>query len=214
MGKVKTGCAVVLVLVAGLAGLAALGAALPGEAKPVAVAAPPPAKTADALDHENAVAAQREASPIAAAPVAPSPPAKPHLPTTVSSLRGWYEKLDVPFHSAPLLDGTPRLLGQSSDSMTTVDLIGTGDNLEAASITIALVRDRPEVLIRNTGVLMLFMRETGWPGGEKWATDAMLKKDPPPKVHGTVTYTMTNVLRDSGVFIVSADPVDAKPKAQ
>lgn len=230
MGKVNKGCGGCLTLCIGFAVLSwalvktgvvvpkpAPVATLQGNAaasKPTTAPEAHPTSNPPPLDHDLAVEAQREAAPIAPIPTAsPVTVAKPHLPTTISSLRGWFERADFVFRSAPLADGRPRLLGQPPDKLTTAELIGTGDVLEEAEITIGVVRDDSASLIRNTGIVMMFMRETGWPGGEKWAFDAMLKKDPPPKVNGTVSYKVTTVMRESGVFFVSADPVGAAKPA-
>lgn len=170
--------------------------------------------TGNEMFSAHAAAVHPPAPPKAAAPtgvaatvaVAPIADNKPHLPTSISSLRRWFERADLQFHSAPLSDGTPRLLGQHPDSMTMAELVGTGDTLEQASITIGMARDHVESFVRNTGALIMFMRETGWPGGEKWALTVMNQESPAPTMHGGVVYTVTTALRGSGVFFVTAAP--------
>lgn len=173
-----------------------------------------PAPALDVIDHEATIAAKREEqvqAPAALASVVAT--SKPHLRTTVSQLRSRYERADIAFHSAPLADGTPRLSGRHPDGLTMIELIGPGDELQSASITIGVAKDNADLLIRNTGALMVFMRDTGWPGGEKWAFSVMPKDFPPSMVHDGVSYTVTTLLKESGVFIVTAEPANASKPA-
>lgn len=181
---------------------------------PAATIAATAALAPDVIDREATIAAKREEQAQTPAPQASvAATSKPHLRTTVSQLRRWYERADLVFHSAPLADGTPRLLGRHPDGLTMVELIGPGDELQSASITIGVAKDNAELLIRNTGALMVFMRETGWPGGEKWAFSVMPKDFPPSMAHDGVSYTVTTLLRESGVFIITAEPANASKPA-
>lgn len=183
-------------------------------AAPAAVSNAAGALAPDVIAREATIAAKREEQAQAPAPLASGAAAsRPHLRTTVSQLRHWYERADIVFHSAPLADGTPRLLGRHPDGLTMVELIGPGDELQSASITIGVAKDNADLLLRNTAALMVFMRETGWPGGEKWAFSVMPTDNPAPMVHDGVRYTVTTVLRDSGVFIVAAEPANAPKPA-
>jgi hypothetical protein len=157
-----------------------------------------PAPEAPEPKRDDAVA------PIAV-PVAAVAPMGPALKPQVDSFKGWFEKLEVTFEQSPMADGTPRLMGKSEDGMTMVELIGHGQRLEQASLMFGLAKDAPGAMIRNTGAVMVFMRETGWEKGWKWATNAIGSKDPVTKRHDDVAYEMITIA-DTGVSVLTAKP--------
>ncbi|HEY5377888.1 MAG TPA: hypothetical protein VIK01_29605 [Polyangiaceae bacterium] len=127
------------------------------------------------------------------------------LPSTISALRQWFENIGVDFERSRLADDTPRLFGQTPDNMTLVELIGHGDLLERASLTFGLSNELPpEVMVRNSGAIIAFMRETGWGGGQRWAIDS-IGKSAVTETHNGVTYEMRPI-GDVGVFVLSAQP--------
>ena len=129
------------------------------------------------------------------------------LNRSIGAFKGWFQKMDIAFdQNTPLADGTPRLLGKHADGYTMVELIGHGDTLERASLMMGLVKE-PGPLLRNTGAIMVFMRETGWEKGWKWAT-ASINNGRVTQRHGGVDYVMQTI-GDIGVCVLSADPVGA-----
>ncbi len=144
--------------------------------------------------------------PVIAAPLALA------LKPSMSAFKAWFEGLDVAFEqNTPLADGTPRLIGKHADGLTMVELIGHGETLQRASVMMGLVKEAGP-LARNTGAIMIFMRETGWEEGWKWATDSIGKQEV-IKHHGVVEYEMQTI-PDTGVSVLSAKPFVANTKAQ
>ena len=70
-----------------------------------------------------------------------------------------------------------------------------------------LDKEHMDVLARNTGAVMVFMRETGWDGGHDWAIGKL--KTGGKKTHAGVAYEVSNVM--PGIFMLTANPVGARP---
>jgi len=122
----------------------------------------------------------------------------------LSSLRIGFERLDLVFSRAhELADGTPRLMGTTSDKLTVVELIGYGDVLSRTSLMVGFTKSDAESFARNTAALLLFLRALGWEEGRTWATESM-KSDHAAALHGAVAYEMQKV--SDGVFLFSARP--------
>lgn len=132
---------------------------------------------------------------------------EPALKPTVSSFRKWFEDLGIGFQASTAVRGTPRMTGTHPDKLTSVELIGFGEKLERTSVMFGLAKDAPAAMIRNTGVIMVFMRETGWEKGWKWATEA-IGKGRVKKRHEKVDYVMQTI-GDTGICVLSATPVGA-----
>ncbi len=129
---------------------------------------------------------------------APDAPKRLSLKPSVSAFKSWFQKMDIVFEqNTPLADGTPRLMGKHADGYTMVELIGHGETLERASVMMGLVKEAAP-LARNTGAIMIFMRETGWETGWKWATTS-IGKGRVTQRHGNVDYVMQTI-GDTGVL--------------
>lgn len=155
--------------------------------------------------------------PVAAPPPEPAPkvaPAatlspeeiakRPAIAGSRAAFRGWFAKLGVPLEASSAVDGVPRELGAVPAKLITVETMGHGDLIEKATLIFGLEQGNTEALVAVTGAIMVFMRETGWKGGEKWVTQSLETDADVKKKHGGVAYQVKNVM--PGMFVLSAEP--------
>ena len=78
--------------------------------------------------------------------------------------------INFTFENAPLADGTPRIMGTSSNSLAILDLIGPPADLTEVSITVGVPSDAPEVIVMNAAYMMGLIKNTlpGWSGSNDW----------------------------------------------
>jgi hypothetical protein len=169
--------------------------------------------TPDAVKSATAELAQRDAERAALqAKVQPildelkqqTVPVGPVIPKlSRAKLGAYFANLGIPFELASAVKGRRRFIGQHADKMTIVEIMGgSGDTAESVNLLMGVDNSMPEVTIRNTGAIMVFMRETGWDGGHDWAISKL--KTGGAKVHAGVLYEVTSVM--PGIFMVSAKP--------
>jgi len=73
------------------------------------------------------------------------------------------------------VDGQPRYMGQTSDNLAMLEIIGNKNDVSQASLMIGIPNDAPKILIRNTAILLRFMKNVApeWKSGSDWATSAL-----------------------------------------
>jgi len=76
---------------------------------------------------------------------------------------------------ATLVHGQERYMGQTSDSLAVLEIIGNKDNISQATLMIGVPSDAPRILVRNTAMLLRFLENTvpEWTNSSEWATAAM-----------------------------------------
>jgi hypothetical protein len=167
--------------------------------KPLAAAA---ASVQPAASEPSAPAASAAAVLTAAASAKPSPPEA--AIGSLAALRGYLEKLGMNFNIKPLLDGTPRVLGQTEDKQTICELYPAANGgLAHGSITVAMDPDNKDARLRNAVAVSVFMRETGWLEGASWAADA-IKKGGAKKTHGRVAYELNQIMPGMPLYLITA----------
>ena len=84
---------------------------------------------------------------------------------------------EIDFEDAPLLGGTPRLLGISTNGRIIVELIGSRRNLTEASVTVGVTSNNSENVTNGLAMLVLLITTTSWEGGTEWLTNAIGRID-------------------------------------
>lgn len=71
--------------------------------------------------------------------------------------------------------GKPRRMGQTSDSLAWIEIIGDPKNVYSAGVMIGIPNDAPAILIRNTAICLMFMKNTlpHWQGRVDWFNSAL-----------------------------------------
>jgi hypothetical protein len=71
--------------------------------------------------------------------------------------------------------GQPRYMGQSSDGLAILEIIGDKNDISQATIMIGVPNDSHAKLISNTALLVRFIKniDPAWGGGADWAASAL-----------------------------------------
>jgi len=71
--------------------------------------------------------------------------------------------------------GQPRYMGTTSDSLVILEIIGVKKDISQATLMIGIPNDAPKILVRNTAILMRFMKNIApeWRLASDWATGAL-----------------------------------------
>ncbi len=69
----------------------------------------------------------------------------------------------------------PRYMGQTSDDLAILEIIGNKKDVSQATLMIGIPNDAPKILVRNTAILLRFMENVApeWKLGSDWATSAL-----------------------------------------
>ncbi|WP_461518093.1 hypothetical protein [Porticoccus sp.] len=78
--------------------------------------------------------------------------------------------------SSPV-NGQDRYMGLSVDGVALLEVIGPKHDVVQASLMVGLPNDAPEILARNSAILIRFLKNVTpeWEGGAEWATAAISK---------------------------------------
>lgn len=73
------------------------------------------------------------------------------------------------------IDGQPRYNGKTSDDLAFLEIIGNKKDVSQAGLMFGIPTDAPTIVVRNTGLLIRFMKNVvpEWKGGWKWVTSAI-----------------------------------------
>jgi len=73
------------------------------------------------------------------------------------------------------LDGQPRYVGQTSDNLVILEIIGNKKDISQASLLVGVPVDAPVLLARNTAILLRFMKniDPKWESSSAWTTSAL-----------------------------------------
>ena len=147
------------------------------------------------------------AAPQAASVTAPQDPIVSM--SRKSKMKASFESLGYAFTSAPLESGMPRLMGEHPETSSVVELTGRDDFVERSALMVGFAKDDPDGLVWNTGAIMVFMRDLGWPDGQKWVTKNVRKGGQINK--GGVDYSVVRIA-DTGVVMITAAPDKNSPE--
>ena len=71
--------------------------------------------------------------------------------------------------------GQTSYMGQTSDNLAILEIIGNKKDVSQATLMIGIPNDAPKILVRNTAILLRFMKNIApeWKSGSDWATSAL-----------------------------------------
>jgi hypothetical protein len=81
----------------------------------------------------------------------------------------------IPMSKSSDVRGQPRYMGQTSDNLAMLEIIGIKNDVSQATLMIGIPNDSPKILIRNSGILLRFIENIApeWKAGSDWATSAL-----------------------------------------
>jgi hypothetical protein len=112
------------------------------------------------------------------------------------------------------VDGQDRYMGSTADSLAVLEVIGPKNDVVQASLIVGLPNDAPQILARNMGMLIRFIKNVApeWKGGSEWATAAIGKVTANPdksekKVVGRKLITM-KLFQPLGMLSISVKEME------
>ena len=71
--------------------------------------------------------------------------------------------------------GQTRYMGQTSDNLAMLEIIGNKEDISQATLMFAVPNDAPNILVRNSAMLLRFMKNIApeWESGSNWSTSAL-----------------------------------------
>lgn len=110
------------------------------------------------------------------------------------------------------LNGQDRYIGQTSDGLLTLELIGDKQNIIQAGLIIGIPNDNSKAIITNSAILLRFLKNAvpEWPNSADWATNTINKInnstiEKEKKVYRNKIIEIS-VLRNMGMILISIKP--------
>lgn len=71
--------------------------------------------------------------------------------------------------------GQPRYMGQTSDNLAMLEIIGNKEDVSQTTLIIGVPNDAPNILVRNSAMLLRFIKNVApeWESGSDWAASAL-----------------------------------------
>ena len=170
-------------------------------------------ETDDEKPSPSATVIARTAPPTAtlAPPTATPTAAAPRgLGVTRQAIQSAFEQpgIDFSFEASPLADGTPRVLGDSPDGATLIEIIGPAGAPTTATIIIGIPPDSGGISLESVYVAgFLEHAAPGWSEGPAWVGDNMtaaLVSGEAETTAGDLFIKMIGIVRgDSGLLILT-----------
>lgn len=105
--------------------------------------------------------------------------------------------------------GEDRYMGQASNGLATLEIIGNKDNISQASLMIGIPSDEPSVLIENSAILLRFLKNAvpEWDDSNNWATSSMEKiagssNNEEEKIYGNKQINMS-LIKELGIMTIT-----------
>ena len=88
----------------------------------------------------------------------------------LANLEEYFPRLE----QSTLVDGRPRRMGQTSDGLAHVEIIGDPQDVDTASVMIGIPNNAPPMVIRNFAICLILIKNAlpNWSGGVDWFTSA------------------------------------------
>lgn len=106
------------------------------------------------------------------------------------------------------VNGQPRLFGMTADKLAILEVIGDLNNLTSATLILAIPKDAPAVVRRNSALLQYFARNAtrNWSGSARWTVAALKRTQqtdqPVSIIRGSNRLTLT-LERPLGFLMIS-----------
>jgi len=86
-----------------------------------------------------------------------------------------YLDSDISMSRATDVRGQPRYMGQTSDYMAVLEIIGSREDVSQATLMLSCSKDAPEALVRNTAILLRFVKNIDSENylGSDWINSAL-----------------------------------------
>ena len=136
---------------------------------------------------------------LALAACGSDPDQPPGIGVSRQAIQSVYEGPDIAFtfESAPLADGTPRVVGESPDGLAFLELIGPEHDITKSTIMVGMPSDAPGVIVMNAAYMLGLLKHAvpAWTGAADWLADnlaAAAEKGEARTAHGNVDVSLTS----------------------
>ncbi len=107
------------------------------------------------------------------------------------------------------VDGKDRYMGQTSNGLAMLEIIGDKDDIYQSSLMLSIPSDSPDTIIENSAILLRFLKNIvpEWEGSSEWAVNSMEEitgslSDKKETIQGNKKIEMS-IMRDFGMMIVT-----------
>jgi hypothetical protein len=123
-----------------------------------------------------------------------------------------YLEEQMPMFRGTDIQGQANYVGQTIDNLALLQIIGNKENISQASIMIGIPNDSQIILLRNTAMMMRFLKNTvpEWEGAFEWCTDALVEAYKQEKEIKIIKgQKLISVLNNSGLGLITIKHKDS-----